>query len=450
MRDRVAALFALAFLASAPGDITAQLGTSDLTPTPHTTLLIWADDVWLTLTDRDGSYFGRVADEGTLQRFNPLMDQEYELDLLTGLFTGNEDARWAEIPSGLRVASASINHPFVLNAIDWRGEVPISGSVSLPARYHRQRSLTAQRDYVNLGVEWRDVLGSSWSLTSSLGAHFFKSSADVTLTLARQWNDDRGGSVRLDLSVAVLDAFNNLIFNTLGVEPEETPAHFSYSTLPLATRIQVVRSSRALHLELHGGLTTRSEVEVSFPAAGDPSYALREQVAFLGGLVQLSLARRMSLAAFGTVAHAATDRRFTPTAPEDLELREDTSVLGWRVAFAATASLGLELDLVATWRPESRRTGGAALSRSNDRQLFGQFGLVRRPPTGWTWRLAYAVLDRRSDVLPQLTATNHRQVMDGGYRFESGFEVIAGLRWDLDRLGSTFFDGGQLRFVAQW
>ena len=62
---------------------------------PFATLTLWADDIWLSLLDRDGSYFGRLAEEGTFQRFHPRMDDEYELDVLTGLFSPDEDARWA-------------------------------------------------------------------------------------------------------------------------------------------------------------------------------------------------------------------------------------------------------------------------------------------------------------------------------------------------------------------
>ncbi len=62
--------------------------------------------------------------------------------------------------------------------------------------------------------------------------------------------------------------------------------------------------------------------------------------------------------------------------------------------------------------------------------------------------MTYAVLNRDSEVLPALTATNHRHVMEGGYRFSSGFEVTAGLRWDLDQRLRAPFDGGHLRLAA--
>ena len=412
------------------------------------TLAVWADDIWLALTDRDGSYFGRLADEGTLQRFNPLMDSEYELDLRTGLFTPSEDARWAVAPSGLRVAGASINHPFVLNFFDWRQAMPVSGPVGLIARYVRQRSLTARRDHARLGVEWRDALASSWTLRSTIGTHFFKASADIEFGAARTWARHGRGSWTVDLRFAVLDAFNNFIFNTLGVRATDTPAHFDYAKLPFALRASVVRTSRAFRFEIHGGATTRSEVAVSFPASGDPGYVLVEQVGFIGALGEAALSRRVAVAVYGTAARALTDRRFTLTTADDLDLREDTGTLGLRGRVKLGATLGLDVDLAARWQPESRGIGGGAVGRDSDRELFGRIAVERHPLRGWTWRLSYAVLDRDSEVLRRLTATNHRHVMEGGYRFSSGFEVTAGLRWDLDEGLRAPFDGGHLRFAA--
>ncbi len=431
--------------------LSAQSPAHDSEPSPLATLALWADDIWLALTDRDGSYFGRLADQGTFQRFNPLMGAKYELDLLTGLFTASEDARWATVTRGLRVAGASLNHPFILNFADWREEIPISGPVDLLAHYVRQRSFTAQRDYSTVGVQWRDALGTPWTLRGSIGMHFFKASADVELALARRWGERRGGRWTVELRGAALDAFNNLIFNVLGVAPQETPAHFNYTTLPFATRLALVWSSPARRLEVHGGVTTHSDVLVSFPASGAPSYRLSEQVSFVGALAEAAVSRRVAVAASGTLARAATDRRFTPASLQDLRLREETRAWGVRGRWTAGATLGLELDLHERWRPEDRCTGDGSSLRHRDREVFGQVALARRPVAGWTWRLGYAFMDRAAGVLaPQLTAVNHRQLMEGGYRFPGGFEVAGGLRWDLDRLLTSPFDGGQLRFAATW
>jgi hypothetical protein len=113
---------------------------------PIATLSSWAHDVWLALLDRDGSCFGRLAEEETFQRFNPLMDDEYELDVWTGLCTGAEDARWAPVRTGLRAAGARISHPLLLNVAEGRQDVGIAGPVVFVPRFVRQHSLSTRRD----------------------------------------------------------------------------------------------------------------------------------------------------------------------------------------------------------------------------------------------------------------------------------------------------------------
>ena len=103
-------------------------------------------------------------------------------------------------------------------------------------------------------------------------------------------------------------------------------------------------------------------------------------------------------------------------------------------------------------RPEWRwPEGGGSPREHRDRAVFARAALVRRPEAGWTGRLAYALLDRDAGFLaPWLTAQNQRLVTEAGHRFPSGFEVTAGLRWDVDRFARDPFDGGHLRLSAGW
>jgi hypothetical protein len=414
------------------------------------TLATWSNDVWLALADRDGSYFGRLAEQGTLQRFNPLMDHEYELDISTGLFSAAEDARWARVSRGLRVAGASINHPFILNFADWKERLPISSRVSLLAEYRRQRSLTAQRDYPRLELRWDSAIATEWSLGAGIGMHYFKASADVELTAGRSWHSGRG-RLSLDVRVALLDAFNNVIFNALGVEPEETDAHFDYRRLPLAARFAVIGEWPRARFEAHAGASNRSHVSVSFPQSGDPSYSLEERLALGGLLLQLAMSSRLSLAATATAARANTTRRFVQPTSGDFELSERTHALAAHAALGLRERLGLEAAFGVRWKPEDRTWGDGTRVRHRDREVWGGAALLRRPPAGWTWKLGYAFGDRKAGVLAApLNAANHRQLMEWGYRFRSGFEVTAGLRWDLDQGLANPFDGGHLRLGSTW
>ena len=441
---------ALVTCASLPAPLHAQSDSDSRGPPNLATLQMWVEDVWLALTDRDGSYFGRLADEGTFQRFNPLMDHEYELDVRTGMFTPSEEARWASSRRGVRASGASIGRSLIMTDLELREAVPISGPVELGFHFVRQHSLTARRDHPRVGLRWNGVGGSPWNLSTWLGVHFFKPSADVEVAVARRWGPPEG-EWRLRVGLGLLDAFNDLIFEGLGVPPTEVDAHYDYTAASRAIRAMLQRTWGSTRVELHGGLTTLSRVLVTFPSTGDRSYTLDERVGFAGALAEARLFGRIAVSAYGTLARADTDRRFRVPSPENLELMEETRAIGGRARLGLTADVSVEGDLRWTWRPEDRHTGDGTRLEHDDRELFGQVALLRRPRVGELWRLAVAQYDRESTVFDgRLAGVQQRLTMEWGYRFVSDFEVVAGLRLDLDAFERAPFDGGHLRISTTW
>ena len=414
------------------------------------TLVAWADQVWLSLLDRDGAYQGRLAEEGIFQRFNPEMHAEYEMEIRGSLFHPGEDARWAGLPNGLRVAGASISHPHILNVVDWRQEIRVSGPVDLMTRYRRERSLTARRDYPWVGMRWRDALGTPWTVQVGIGVHFFKPSADVEVALARSWRDSEDRSWMLEVRLAALDAFNEAIFQGLGVRADEVDAHYDYAGAPLAARTTLRAAASRWRAELHAGSSRRSEVRVTFPATGLPPFTQFERVAFLGAVFQVTPLERVRLALYGTWARADIERR-APASGLGFTLREQTVTVGARARTRLNPVWAVETELERVGRPEWRSPEGGVSREHRDRGVFARAALVRYPLAGWTSRLAYALLDRDAGFLASwLTGRNHRLVTEGGHRFPSGFEVTAGVSWDLDHFGQLPFDGGHLRLSAAW
>jgi hypothetical protein len=419
---------------------------------PLATIATWANQVWLVVLDRDGGYFGRLADQGLLQRFNPLMDDEYELDLWTGLFSPAEDARWAAAARGLRAGGTSISHPHTVHLADWRHQSAVAGPVDFLADYARRGSLTEQRDYLRVGARWNGVLDRGLAARVLIGVHFFKPSGDVEFALSRAWTG-AGGSWHLDAGFAFLDAFSNVVFNWLEVSPQEADAQFDYGTPRYATRLAVQRATARYRLELHGGATNRTRAAVTFRASGAPGYTLREHMAFAGALGELRLGRRAGIAAFATVIRAETNRDGVSGSGVRLHLRETTTTLGGSGWYALDGGgTGVEADARVVWRPEDRQSDGAALVQHEDREVLLHLGLARRPlVSGWQWRVTVSRMDRSAGALAaQLAERNHRNLMEAGYRFRSGFELMGGVRWDLDRLRGGTFDGGHLRLMAAW
>ena len=454
---RLAALLAAASLLPAPSlhaqPDTARPATSPPRQTDSAaiaTLAAWADQMWLSLLDRDGAYYGRLAEEGIFQRFNPRMNPEYEMDIRTNLFQPGEDARWAGSPNGFRLAAASINHPHILNIVDWRQGIHVSGPVDLMARYRRERTLTARRDYPWIGVRWRDVIGTPWTVGVGIGVHFFKPSADVEVALARSWIDGGDRSWTLEVRLAALDAFNEAIFQGLGVKAEEVDAHYDYAGAPLAARTTLRAAASRWRAELHAGSSRRSEVRVTVPATGRDPFTQFEQVAFLGTLLQVTPIERVTMALYGTWTRADTERRAAANGI-GFTLREQTVTVGARARTRLNPSWAVETELARVRRPEWRTPEGGAPRDHRDHEVFARAALVRYPEAGWTARLACALLDRDAGYrAPWLTGQNQRLITEAGHRFRSGFEVTAGVRWDVDSFGRAPFDGGHLRMSAGW
>ncbi|HEX9894910.1 MAG TPA: hypothetical protein VGA78_13355 [Gemmatimonadales bacterium] len=267
---------------SPPSRDTTPAGTGG----PIATLAAWADEVWLTLLDRDGSYFGRLAEQGTFQRFNRLMDHEYELDLATGLFTGSETARWAPVRSGFRAAGASISHPLLLNVAEWRHDIPVAGPVAFVPRFLRQHSLSTRRDYLEVAVEWRD-LGPLRALRGGFGVHAFKASGDLELGV--QLGSSAGSpGLSAGFRLALVDAFTNPVFSLAGRDPAQADTHYHYQAKPAAARLDLTWIYQNFRLELFGGASTRSRVQVTFPNTGDPSFTQSEDFRFGGALVEVA------------------------------------------------------------------------------------------------------------------------------------------------------------------
>lgn len=415
------------------------------------TLSPWATGVWLALLDRDGAYHGRFSPEGIFQRFDRTMDSEYDLDVRSGLGEPEEDVAWLEGRDGIRVRSASISPSRILHTLDWRQEVPMTDAVRLVLRYHRERSLTATRDYPWVGVALPGVGGSGWTLTAGLGVHFVKPSADVEVGASRRWTAEDGGFWRVDVGVVALDAFSDVIYQRIGLDEGESEALPDYRGVPLAVRGSVTRAARRWLVEVHGGSSTAARVDVTFPETGGAPFEQRERLAFAGALGQVMLKEGLDVAVYGMFQRATTDRTHPSLPDSDFGLREESRRVGALVSARRGGPWSLDARVERLWRPEERSRAGGPRVPHEDLETYGELALRRLPAKGWTARFALHAIDR--DAGPRagwLTAAHQRLTTEGGYRFASGVRITAGVRWDLEHVPDDVYDGAHVRLTAYW
>jgi hypothetical protein len=217
----------------------------------------------------------------------------------------------------------------------------------------------------------------------------------------------------------------------------------------VAARLDLAWASRRVRVELLGGISRTSTLEVTFPNTGDSAFTQTESFRFASALVDVGVGDRVTIGAFANTARARTERRFDAPSDRAFDLFEETNRTGGRARVAVRPAMAVELDVLVTWRPE-RRDQADSVIRHHDEEILYQGMIVRRPSDrGWMGRLGVAGVSRDAGVLaPQLDDSDSRLMTEFGWLFGPGFEMAFGVRWDLDASGT--FDGGHLRLTAAW
>jgi len=129
---------------------------------------------------------------------------------------------------------------------------------------------------------------------SRIGVHFFKPAADVEAGVARTWHAGEDGAWLVELRIAALDAFSDVVFVGLGVDPRDVQAQLDHEGRPLAARAFIERRERLWRVELHGGGSTVARSRAAFSGGGAAPFDLTERVGFAGALLEVTPAAGLS------------------------------------------------------------------------------------------------------------------------------------------------------------
>ena len=136
------------------------------------TLAGWADDVWLRLLDRDAARDGRLSDRGILQRFNPTIDPDYQINLIRARFGLLDDADWYRHARGARYWGGSINTRDFAEGAEFKESVPLGPRWSARVDFTKQDLPELTRSLVRIGFV-RSGGGTAGFFSSTAG--FFSS-----------------------------------------------------------------------------------------------------------------------------------------------------------------------------------------------------------------------------------------------------------------------------------
>lgn len=428
---------------------TSTAAAQDARPEPpRYSLAAWSEHAWNRMADRAGGIFGRLAEEGILQRYHPLQDHEYRLDEMTAGFALADEGIWRNTENGFRVWGGSVSNRSYINRAEARLRVPVARRVGAGFRLWQEESLEADRQRVLVTLDVDSLVGG-WTGWFGITLELVKPDADLEWGLRRRIDD------RLDLSFAfaVLDAFNDFIFVGLGVDLAETDIFREYRRQPLAVRFAADwRPAVRWRVEAAGGATNRARLEGDFVADSRAEFDQAERVRYAALLGEWTPRRDLAVGAFARRIEAQARREYAAAdSIFDFDLHEATTTGGAYALYRPSPDWDLEAAVLRTQRRERRR--GADARDGRDREWSAWATGSRRLASWLFLSVGYFYDDRApSSGVPfadALAATSQRLRTDLELRFPSGARLGAGVNWELDSPKETrFFDGAHGRLTV--
>jgi hypothetical protein len=434
------------------------IAQEDTAVVARATLRGWEERLRHTIFDRSGAYDGRLSDRGILQRFNPEMDGEYHLDVISFSFALTEVYEWYQRDAGARFAAGSINHLRLVQGAQAAGVVSLGSTWDVRAQLTQSNTLQADRALIE--VQFRHTMASGKIrpfLNTTLKA--LKPESDIELGL-----DWFAGKARLTGAVAVLDPFNNLIYQGLGVGGVADTT-LDYTSQPFTFRVGLEAPlGNAFRAELHALFMTPSYVVAHLEGVPDSGFAQGEEYAYAGGLLEWEPSRQTAVGARGTWVRARLDRDALPSGlPEDdFDLTEETWQAGLYFLHAFSSRFRTETWVSRVWRTEQRLRPDTTVAPAvdyEDRSWAGKVSVRYGQWKGFQGELGLDIIARdviRSSGIPnagRFDDTHARLRFDIGWRFGQRAYIMAGTNADLDQDNDTatgWFDGAHARFGLYW
>jgi hypothetical protein len=424
----------------------------------HATLRGWEERSRHTIFDRSGNSFGRNSDQGILQRFHPDIDTEYWADIISYSFNLTEVYEWYRRGVGARFNAGSIDHLRLVQNAQVAGKVSLRGNWDTRIQLTQQNTLQNDRALVELQIAYTP---SGGPVRTFFNTTLKPLKAETDLELGAEWSV--GGGARVTAAFAVLDVFNDLIYQGLGVL--ETDTSLEYLSQPFTARIGLeLPIGRNVRVESYGLIMTPAQVDIYPDENRDAGFRQDERYAYIGGLAEWSPSEGMTVGGFGTWVGSRLNRGALPQGqPEDdFDLKERTWQAGSYVIWFLSSRFSVEAWLSHVWRTESRLRPDTSVAPNidyEDRSWASRIGIRYSAPSGFRtelgldFTLGNVIREGNMPNASTYDVHNKRLRLDLGWRFGRRAYIVLGSNVDLEFEASTalgIFDGGHGRFALYW
>lgn len=462
-------------LGSLPGKLNAQNRSPK-----HATLRGWTDDIQRNIFNREAYVGGRFYQHGLFRFFTREMDYEYELDMATINPTALDTYRFWNAGNALQSNFGSLNYQRFAVKTKFRTTVPLENNAYVQLQGIQEENLRTDNFFFHPG--YYKKLGTYHTVGVRHTLSRYKEDLDASFYY--RLGNARSGTIEAEVSA--LDWANNIVHTLITNSDRDYDVKQKYSRKPFLFALQVESPDHPfLRAELSAGIQTESKARVVRADTPDSSFTNREQVHYLGGLIEYY---RPTFTTGVIYQREFNKMSRYPDAPEsqyplDFGNREIINRLGSYITKLFWNRLRVEQW---TWYEYNQdQLWGSSVPEDwlpfhfrEDRLRMKSILLYRRPHNGFQGGFEFNLDHRyvlgkqhgntvninfRRNYNDQVSGKNQRLTLKLGYHKGEKIDFMVGVSYDIDgdllsgwgtpsphRDGPSRFDGGFAQLTMRW
>jgi hypothetical protein len=429
---------------------------------------------------RQGYKEGRFYQHGLFRYFTRDMDFEYHLDMFTIHSTPLEAYHFWNTDNALQSTFGSLNYQQFVIKTKFKSTVDVGKNKFFDIFGVQEENLRTDDFFFH--PAYRKKIGDNH--TVGVRHTLSKHKEDLDFSLFYQLGNSSTGSIKAEISA--LDWVNNIVHSLISNSDREYDTKQKYSRKPYLFALRAKSPEHPfLRAELSAGIQTESEARVVRSATPDSSFTNREQVHYLGALIEYF----RSTFTTGLIYQRKFNKMYRyPDAassqyPLDFGNREVNNRIGSYISKLFWDRLRLEQW---TWYEYNRdQLWGSFVPKEwipfhfrENRLLMKSILLYRQPNKGFQGGLELNLdhryvlgeksgntinRDFRRNYPDQVSGNNQRLTLKLGYHNKETIDILAGVSYDIDgdlnsgwgtpstnRDEPSRFDGGFVQIRLHW